>query len=142
MTRQRGGAAGVIIVAATICLLLYAAGGPRSLTSLMPGPPAGAPAAAPSGAARAAVSYAEARVGYGCLWGGTGPKTYDCSGLTMKARAEAAVSIERTSQQQWATLPHISASQLRPGGLIFYRGALQRGRSRPGMSPSTSAAGR
>jgi cell wall-associated NlpC family hydrolase len=73
--------------------------------------------------AQIAVAYATARVGHPYVWGGTGPDGYDCSGLVMMAWRSAGVSIPRTSQDQWKALPHIRASQLRPGDLIFYAGA-------------------
>jgi cell wall-associated NlpC family hydrolase len=45
---------------------------------------------------------------------------FDCSGLTQWSWAEAGVSIERTSESQWASLPHVSLSALEPGDLLFY----------------------
>jgi peptidoglycan DL-endopeptidase CwlO len=45
---------------------------------------------------------------------------FDCSGLTSWAWAQAGVSIPRTSQEQWAGLPHIPLDQVQPGDLIFY----------------------
>ena len=55
------------------------------------------------------------------LWGGTGPYSFDCSGLVMEAYAHAGVGIARTSQAQWATERHVSSP--RPGDLVFYPGA-------------------
>jgi cell wall-associated NlpC family hydrolase len=71
----------------------------------------------------AAVRYAEAQIGKPYAWGGTGPWSFDCSGLAMEAEKAAGFSIPRTSQAQWAALPHISRSQLRPGDLVFYAGS-------------------
>jgi cell wall-associated NlpC family hydrolase len=89
-------------------------------------PPAGdhAGGAAPR-AARVAISWAERQLGCPYTWGGTGPcdSGFDCSGLVMQAWARAGVHLARTSQQQWATLPHIRRSQLRPGDLVFKAGA-------------------
>ena len=67
-----------------------------------------------------AVNYAEAQLGKPYLFGGTGPDAFDCSGLVMMAYRAAGVDIARTSQQQWATLPHVPADQgdpRRPGVL-------------------------
>ena len=77
--------------------------------------------AAPGKAAAAAIAYAQAQLGRPYLWGGTGPDAFDCSGLVMKAYASAGVSIARTSQQQWATEPHVSAPAA--GDLVFFPGA-------------------
>jgi cell wall-associated NlpC family hydrolase len=77
-----------------------------------------------SGAARAAIAYAVAQIGKPYLWGATGPGSFDCSGLTMRAWQAAGVDIPRTSQDQWARLRHVPVPDLRPGDLIVYfRGA-------------------
>ncbi len=54
------------------------------------------------------------------VWGATGPTTFDCSGLTQWAYAQAGVSIPRTSRQQYAGLPKVPLDQLQPGDLVFY----------------------
>jgi cell wall-associated NlpC family hydrolase len=71
-----------------------------------------------------AISYAKAQLGCPYLWGGTGPcgTGFDCSGLVMQAYAAAGVDIPRTSQEQWAALPHIPAGDQQPGDLVFFAG--------------------
>ncbi len=86
----------------------------------------GAAAAAPSGGAAArAIAYARAQIGGGYVFGGTGPCAagFDCSGLVQAAWGHAGVGIPRTSEEQWAALPHVAAAQLAPGDLIFYTGS-------------------
>lgn len=60
------------------------------------------------------------------VWGGTGPAGpsggFDCSGLVQAAWSAAGVSIPRTTYAQWATLPHVSTADLKPGDLLFYNG--------------------
>ena len=73
-----------------------------------------------SHAAAEAIAYAEAQIGKPYVWGGTGPDGFDCSGLTMEAWRHAGVSIERTSQQQSASLPHVSTPER--GDLVFFAG--------------------
>jgi peptidoglycan DL-endopeptidase CwlO len=74
-----------------------------------------------SGRAGAAIAYAESKVGKAYYEvGATGPNAYDCSGLVMASWASAGVQIERDSMEQWASLPHISESELEPGDLVFY----------------------
>lgn len=96
-------------------------------------PPGKTPAAAagvPGKAAAAAIAYARQQVGQPYLWGGTGTGGFDCSGLVMEAYAAAGVTVQRTSQEQWASEPHVSVP--RPGDLVFFTGALQPGEQPPG----------
>jgi cell wall-associated NlpC family hydrolase len=53
----------------------------------------------------------------------TGPAAFDCSGLTMMSYQAAGVNIPRTSQAQWAGLPHVAASQVQAGDLVFFAGS-------------------
>jgi cell wall-associated NlpC family hydrolase len=76
----------------------------------------------PGRAAAEAIAYARAQLGKPYIWGGTGPDGFDCSGLVMEAYAADGISIPRTSQDQWAELPHIPADQARPGDLVFFPG--------------------
>jgi cell wall-associated NlpC family hydrolase len=77
--------------------------------------------ATPNRAAVQAIAYARAQLGKPYLWGGTGPDAYDCSGLAMMAYASAGVSLQRTSEEQWASEPHVSAPDA--GDLVFFAGA-------------------
>lgn len=45
---------------------------------------------------------------------------FDCSGLTMYAWGKAGVYLPHSSAMQYAVLPHISRSELRPGDLLFF----------------------
>ncbi|MFD8725824.1 NlpC/P60 family protein [Streptomyces sp. NPDC059629] len=67
-----------------------------------------------------AVRYAVQQLGKPYEWGAAGPKAYDCSGLTSQAWDHAGTPIPRTSQEQWAGLPHVPLNQLRPGDLVVY----------------------
>jgi len=87
-----------------------------------PGAPARAPASStPGRAAAAAIAYARAQLGKPYQWGGTGPDAFDCSGLVMMAYRAAGVGIARTSQDQWATAPHVTKAE--PGDLVFFAGS-------------------
>jgi peptidoglycan DL-endopeptidase CwlO len=77
----------------------------------------------PGNSAAAAITFAEEQIGKPYQWGGTGPDSYDCSGLVMMAYRAAGIDIPRTSQEQWAWGPHISPSQVEPGDLVFFVGA-------------------
>ncbi|MDX3455398.1 NlpC/P60 family protein [Streptomyces sp. ME02-8801-2C] len=67
-----------------------------------------------------AVEFATAQMGKPYEWGAEGPDTFDCSGMTQAAWAAAGVRIPRTSQEQWAKLPHVDVKDMRPGDLIVY----------------------
>jgi len=79
--------------------------------------------------AAAAVAYARAQLGKPYQWGGTGPDAFDCSGLTQAAWKAAGVTIARTSEAQWQTLPHVPLDSLLPGDLVFFNA----GEFRPGL---------
>jgi cell wall-associated NlpC family hydrolase len=72
------------------------------------------------GQAAKAVAYACAHIGAPYNWGSAGPKSFDCSGLTMAAWAAAGVSLYHQSAVQKSDATRISASSARPGDLVFY----------------------
>ncbi|MFD8638813.1 NlpC/P60 family protein [Streptomyces zaomyceticus] len=74
----------------------------------------------PSPAGAEALRFAVEQIGKPYEWGAEGPEAYDCSGLTQRAWAAAGREVPRTSQEQWATLPRVSLSELRPGDLVVY----------------------
>ncbi|MFG3657601.1 NlpC/P60 family protein [Streptomyces sp. NPDC047706] len=67
-----------------------------------------------------AVRYAVRQLGKPYEWGAEGPRSYDCSGLTSQAWADAGTPIPRTSQEQWARLNRVPLKELRPGDLVVY----------------------
>ncbi|EID53154.1 cell wall-associated hydrolase, invasion-associated protein [Saccharomonospora xinjiangensis XJ-54] len=71
-------------------------------------------------AAQTAINAALSQRGKPYEWGATGPNSYDCSGLTQWAYAQAGISIPRTSGQQSTYGTAIPRSQLQPGDLVFY----------------------
>ncbi|MFI6049537.1 NlpC/P60 family protein [Streptomyces violascens] len=75
---------------------------------------------APSSAGGRALAYAVGQIGRPYVWGAEGPESYDCSGLTSQAWAHAGREIPRTSQEQWAELPRVPLTSLRPGDLVVY----------------------
>ncbi|MFE9536769.1 NlpC/P60 family protein [Streptomyces sp. NPDC006691] len=67
-----------------------------------------------------AVKFATDQIGKKYIWGAAGPDTFDCSGLTSQAWLAAGHPIPRTSQEQWAQLPHVAIKDMRPGDLVIY----------------------
>ncbi len=69
----------------------------------------------------AVLALARQQVGEAYTWGGTGPDSWDCSGLTSYVWHEAGgVTLPRVSrdQQRWAV--PVPREQLLPGDLVFY----------------------
>jgi peptidoglycan DL-endopeptidase CwlO len=54
------------------------------------------------------------------VYGASGPDSYDCSGLTMRAWQAAGVPLYRTSRDQYRQVRKISYDDLRPGDLVFW----------------------
>ncbi|MFD9322587.1 NlpC/P60 family protein [Streptomyces sp. NPDC060053] len=76
-----------------------------------------------SGRAMAAFQAAQSQLGKPYQYGATGTATYDCSGLTSWAYAQAGVSIPRTSQAQANAGTRIySQSALKVGDLVIFYG--------------------
>ena len=85
--------------------------------------PAGLPVA-PNPRAQIAVNFAKAQIGKPYVYGASGPRAFDCSGLTMAAWAAAGVSMPHSSSQQYYDFPKVKESDLQPGDLIIYYGTL------------------
>jgi peptidoglycan DL-endopeptidase CwlO len=66
-----------------------------------------------------AVAAALTRRGLPYVWGATGPRTFDCSGLMLWAWAQAGITIPRTSLAQ-SKLPSVPLDKLQPGDLVTY----------------------
>ena len=73
-----------------------------------------------SGRAAAAIQFALSQRGKPYVSGGTGPNSYDCSGLTQAAYRAAGITIGRTTWDQVKDGTAVSESDLRPGDLVFF----------------------
>jgi cell wall-associated NlpC family hydrolase len=67
-----------------------------------------------------AANWALSQLGRPYLWGGAGPASYDCSGLTMMAWARAGVQLLHYTGYQWEEGPHVPLNELQRGDLLFY----------------------
>ena len=67
-----------------------------------------------------ALRQAATRVGKPYVRTATGPNSFDCSGLTQWAYAQAGVQITRTTYTQITQGTRIARSQLKPGDLVFF----------------------
>lgn len=77
-----------------------------------------------SGNARRALEFAFAQIGKPYRYGGTGPGSWDCSGLVQAAWRAAGVKLPRTTYTQWAwgAARRVPLSAAQPGDLLFSRG--------------------
>ena len=94
-----------------------AAGGPSG-SSQVPAWAWGSGASASQG--DIAANWALTQLGKPYQWGGAGPATWDCSGLTMVAWAHAGVQLLHYTGYQWQEGPHVPLSQLQRGDLLFF----------------------
>lgn len=69
----------------------------------------------------AVVSFARSKVGGPYVSGGTGPRGYDCSGLTRAAFRRIGVSLPHSAAQQGRRGRHVAKSQRRAGDLMYWR---------------------
>jgi peptidoglycan DL-endopeptidase CwlO len=67
-----------------------------------------------------AMKFMWASIGKTYVMGGTGPDTYDCSGLIQAAWKAVGVTLPRTSGQQYDATVRISYEDLQPGDLVFF----------------------
>ncbi len=70
--------------------------------------------------AQTAVSVALAQVGKPYAVGGTGPSSFDCSGLTQFSYGAAGLALPRTAAAQFVAVPHVSLAAAQPGDLLFF----------------------
>jgi len=73
-----------------------------------------------SPAALSALRFALAHLGDRYVWGGTGPTTWDCSGLVQAAYREAGISLPRVAADQAAVGHAVALADLLPGDLVFF----------------------
>lgn len=73
-----------------------------------------------SGNAEVVVQYALAQQGEPYVFGGAGPSSWDCSGLTMMAWQQVGVSLPHSAHQQYNQIPHVSRANLQPGDIVFF----------------------
>ena len=67
-----------------------------------------------------AISYALSQIGKPYQWGGNGPNSFDCSGLTQQSYKRAGVDIPRTALMQMRTGKAIGRiGDALPGDLLF-----------------------
>ncbi|MGI3786377.1 MAG: NlpC/P60 family protein, partial [Janthinobacterium lividum] len=67
-----------------------------------------------------ALAFAKEQLGEKYKYGAAGPAKWDCSGLTMKAWAEAGVSLPHSAAAQYKIGTKVKEADLQPGDLVFF----------------------
>jgi peptidoglycan hydrolase-like protein with peptidoglycan-binding domain len=106
----------------------------RALSSRLAGQLADTPDRTPSPVAAKALHFAIKQTGKPYGWGATGPKAYDCSGLTMTSYGRAAITIPRVANDQYAfgtpaAGSLVSLDKAAPGDLMFFASDVLKPRS-------------
>jgi len=66
------------------------------------------------------VAYASRFLGTPYVWGGNGPKYFDCSGFVRYVYAHFGISLYRVTYDQVKQGKYVPRNQLKPGDLIFF----------------------
>ncbi|MFF2203272.1 NlpC/P60 family protein [Streptomyces sp. NPDC058145] len=67
-----------------------------------------------------AIAFARAQIGKPCVWGATGPESYDCSSLTRAAWQAAGVTLPRAAHEQALAGVPVALAGLEPGDLVLF----------------------
>ncbi|MFJ4772802.1 C40 family peptidase [Streptomyces uncialis] len=76
-----------------------------------------------SGNLGSVIAFLKAQVGDAYVMGGTGPNSWDCSGLVQAAFKEAGIDLPRTSQTQSTAGTQVGTSNLQVGDILYWGGA-------------------
>ena len=116
----------LVAVAAAKPASARALAAPATPSAALPAPTTVAPSTSapdvPLTTAERAVDIAMKQIGKPYRYGGVGPNTFDCSGLTRYAYGIAGIQLPHSAAGQYRSGPRIARSQLQPGDLIFWRG--------------------
>jgi cell wall-associated NlpC family hydrolase len=97
-----------------------AAATPVAAPAQVPVPATSRPIPRASRGAGAAISAARAQLGKPYQYGGSGPGSFDCSGLTSWAWRAAGVSLPHSAAAQHGVGSPVSRGDLQPGDLVFF----------------------
>lgn len=99
-------------------------GAPRTVTGSPIGRDTGTaptnPPPPPNAGAATAVAEAKRQLGKPYQWGGAGPDTFDCSGLTAWAWKAAGKTLPHYTVSQYNATARVAIKDLQPGDLVFF----------------------
>jgi hypothetical protein len=67
-----------------------------------------------------AAAFACSQIGKRYVFGTSGPSTYDCSGLTLRAWKQVGVYLPHNAAMQRRSMRYVSRAELQIGDLVFY----------------------
>ena len=73
-----------------------------------------------TGRAETVLRYACAQLGKPYVFGGAGPNSFDCSGLTMMAYKQIGINLSHYVPNQYSASSRVSRADLQPGDLVFF----------------------
>ncbi|MFJ8865720.1 C40 family peptidase [Streptomyces sp. NPDC102473] len=76
-----------------------------------------------TGSAASVIAFAQSQVGDAYVSGGTGPNSWDCSGLVQAAFGSVGIDLPRVSQDQSTAGTQVSLDNLQPGDILYWGGA-------------------
>ncbi|MFC8591323.1 C40 family peptidase [Streptomyces atroolivaceus] len=76
-----------------------------------------------TGSAASVIAFAQSQVGDAYVSGGTGPNSWDCSGLVQAAFGSVGIDLPRVSQSQSTAGTQVSLDNLQPGDILYWGGA-------------------
>lgn len=83
--------------------------------------------AAPASAASRVVDMGLSLKGHPYVWGGIGPKAFDCSGFVYYVFNKVGLNLPRSMAEQIRAGTRIAAADLRPGDLVYFQNTSSRG---------------
>lgn len=93
---------------------------PAPLSAADAGPLGLVPESSQAVRAARAIAFARAQIGKPCVWGATGPDSYDCSSLTQAAWRAAGVTLPRAAHQQALAGAACTLAGIEPGDLVLF----------------------
>ncbi|MET7649776.1 MULTISPECIES: C40 family peptidase [unclassified Streptomyces] len=76
-----------------------------------------------TGSAAAVIAFVKAQIGDAYVSGGTGPNSWDCSGLMQTAFKQVGIDLPRVSQDQSTAGTQVSLDNLLPGDILYWGSA-------------------
>ncbi|GAA4500145.1 C40 family peptidase [Actinoallomurus oryzae] len=73
-----------------------------------------------TGRAETVLKYACAQLGKPYVFGGAGPNSFDCSGLTMMAYKQIGINLSHYVPNQYSASRRVAKADLQPGDLVFF----------------------